>query len=214
MASHEDRRASTRQKILDAAAELFLKNGFENTTIMQIVDRADIVKGTFYQHFQTKMDLLVVLGRQDGSERVRKLMAEVQQGLSPLDALQRYYLVMARWFEAYPAIAEDVIVSAIRLHDPDSNSPESKAHDFTRSMLQTARKRGEVRRDIDATSQAIVIGGAFTLAVIDWSRRPAPKQLQKRFSACYQAFLQGVQASPKDKLATRNSKTKVQGEKT
>ncbi len=213
MASHEDRRASTRQKILDAAAELFLKNGFENTTIMQVVERADIVKGTFYQHFQSKMDLLVVLGRQDGSEGVRKLMAELQQGLSPLDALQRYYLVLAQWFEAHPTIAEDVIVSAIRLHDPSSNSPESEAHDFTRSMLQAARKRGEVRTDIDTTSQAIAIGGAFTLAVIDWSRRPTPKQLQKRFSACYRAFLQGVQASPKNKLATKNSKAKAQGEK-
>ncbi len=197
MATQEDRRASTRQKILDAAAELFLQNGFENTTIMQIVERANIVKGTFYQHFETKMDLLVVLGRKDGADRVHKLIAEVRRGLSPLEALHRYYLVMAQWFEAHPAIAEEVIVSALRLHAPDSDSPESVAHDFTKLMLKIARKRGEVRADIDVASQAIVLSGAFTLAVVDWSRKPAPKKLQRRFSTCYQAFLQGVQPSAK-----------------
>jgi AcrR family transcriptional regulator len=196
MATQQERRALTRQKIIDAAAELFLQNGFENTTIMQILEKADIVKGTFYQHFETKMDLLVVLGREDGAKRVRKLIAEVQQGLSPLEALQRYYRVLAQWFEAHPAIAEDAIVSALRLHDPESDSPESVAHDFTRLMLKIAKKKGEVRADIDVTSQAILIGGAFTLAAIDWSRKPVAKGLQKRFNACYRAFAQGVQTVP------------------
>ncbi len=199
MATQEERRALTRQKILDAAAALFLKNGFENTTITQILERANIVKGTFYQHFQTKLDLLVTLGRQDSADRVGKLIEEVRQGGSALDALQRYYRVMAQWFETYPAIAEDVIISAIRLHDPRSNSPAFVAHDFTRLMLQTAGKRGELRTDIDATSQAIVLGGAFTLAVIDWSRDVRTQKLQKRFDACFQVFLQGAQPSPKNK---------------
>ena len=201
MATQQDRRTYTRKKILDAAAALFLENGFENTTIMQIVNRADIVKGTFYLHFQTKTELLVVLGRQDGAERVRALITAVQDGLPALDALQRYYKAMVQWFEAQPHIAEDVILSAIRLHDPSSGSPEAVAHDFTRLMLQIARDRGEVRADIDATTQAIVIGGAFTLAVIDWSRDPVAFKLQERIDACYRVFLQGVQAAPDDKPA-------------
>ncbi len=208
MATHEHRRASTRQKILDAAAELFLRNGVENTTIMQIVEKADIVKGTFYQHFQTKMELLVVLGRNDSAARVHGLIAEVRQGLAALQAIEGYYRVLAQWFEAHPAVAADVIVSAIRLHDPASNSPESVAHDFTRLMLRIARKRGEVRADIDVTSQAIVIGGAFTLAVIDWSRRPTSGQLQRRFSVCYRAFLEGVQTLPNNTPTAKTGKTR------
>lgn len=208
MATHEDRRTFTRRKILDAAAALFLENGFENTTIMQIVERANIVKGTFYQHFQTKMELLVVLERQVGSERVRALIGEVQDGLPALEALQRYYQVMAQWFEAQPHIAEDVIISAIRLHDPASDSPESESHDFTKLMLRIAKKRGEVRADIDIATHAIVIGGAFTLAVIDWSRNPVAGRLQKRVGACYEVFRQGVQAVPGDKPAIKK-KTKA-----
>lgn len=192
MATQEDRRAHTRRKILDAAAELFAKHGYENTTIAQIVEKADLAKGTFYQHFQTKVDLLVALGWRDSAERVRNLIGEVQQGASPLDVLRRFYAVMAQWFEAHAPIAEDVILSAIRLHDPDSCSPEFVSHDFTRLMLQIAQQRGEVRADIDPSTQAIVIGGAFTLAVVDWSKKPQPKKLQKSLADCFQTFLYGA----------------------
>ncbi len=192
MATQEDRRAQTRQKILDAAAALFLEQGFEPTTLAQIVEKANVVKGTFYQHFRTKVDLLVALGWRDSAGRVRKLIEEVGWGGSPLEVLHRFYLVMAQWFEAHAPIAEDVIVSAIRLHDPRANSPESSSHDFTRLMLHTARQRGEVRADIDPATQAMVIGGAFTLAVIDWSRNPQPHKLQQSFSDCYRVFLEGA----------------------
>lgn len=210
MASQESRRASTRQKILAAAADLFLKNGFERTTIAQIVAHANIVKGTFYQHFQTKMDLLIVLGRQDGAERVQNLIAQVMQGGSALDALQRYYLVMAQWFETYPNIAEDVMISAIRLHDPNSDLPEYVAHDFTKLMLKIAQKRNEVRADIGINSMSIAIGGAFTIAVIDWCRNPETEPLQERFKSCFQIFLQGVQA-PGKKVAGAKAKNKQGG---
>ncbi|HEX5338953.1 MAG TPA: TetR/AcrR family transcriptional regulator [Gallionella sp.] len=197
MASQESRRASTRQKILDAAAELFLNNGFEKTTLAQILAHANIVKGTFYQHFQTKMDLLLALGRQDGAERVKNLIAQVMQGASALDVLQRYYLVLAQWFETHPNIAEDIMLSAIRMHDPSSDVPEHVAHDFTRLMLKIAQERNEVRADIDINSMSVVIGGAFTVAVIDWCRNPEIEPLQERCKSCFRIFLQGVQAPGK-----------------
>lgn len=208
MASQESRRALTRQKILNAAAELFLSNGFEKTTIAQILAHANIVKGTFYQHFQTKMDLLLVLGRQDGAERVQNLIAQVRQGGSALDALQRYYLVLARWFETYPNIAEDIMLSAIRLHDPDSDLPEYIAHDFTRLMLNIAQERSEVRADIDINSLSITIGGAFTLAVIDWCRKPETGALQASCKTCFQIFQQGAQVPGKKVLNTKEKNNK------
>lgn len=210
MASQEERRSLTRLKILNAAAELFLRNGFEKTTIAQIVAHANIVKGTFYQHFQTKMDLLLELGRQDGAWRVQSLIERVKQGESALDALQRYYLVMAQWFETYPNVAEDIMLSAIRLHNPSSNAPEYVAHDFTRLMLKIARERKEVSADIDINNMSIAIGGAFIFAVFDWCRNPETQPLQERFKSCFQIFLQGVQV-PGKKVAGTKAKTKQGG---
>lgn len=192
MATQQERRQKTRQKILNAASELFMKQGFEKTTISQILLRANIVKGTFYQHFETKMDLLVVLGRQEGAEQVQQLIETVRQGASALEALQRYYLVLAQWFEANAPIAQDVIISAIRLHNPESSSPEYVAHDFTRLILSLAQEQGEVRTDVDANTQAIAIGGAFTLAAVDWCHNPEASGLQQQTAACFKIFLDGV----------------------
>lgn len=51
----------TRQKLLDAALELFYEVGFEKTTISQIIKRAKTGYGTAYVHFSGKDDLLIVL---------------------------------------------------------------------------------------------------------------------------------------------------------
>ena len=52
---------NTRMKIINAAWELFYENGYENTTIEDIVERSETSKGTFYHHFSGKDALLSTL---------------------------------------------------------------------------------------------------------------------------------------------------------
>lgn len=52
--------ANKRQKersLLDTAYELFTTKGFAKTSIADIVERANVAKGTFYLYFQDKYDL-------------------------------------------------------------------------------------------------------------------------------------------------------------
>lgn len=51
----------TRQKLLDAARDVFQEVGFAKTTISQIIKRANTGYGTAYVHFKGKDDLLIVL---------------------------------------------------------------------------------------------------------------------------------------------------------
>lgn len=51
----------TRQKLLDAARELFFEIGFEKTTISKIIKRAKMGYGTAYVHFKGKDDILIML---------------------------------------------------------------------------------------------------------------------------------------------------------
>ncbi|MFT3853287.1 MAG: TetR/AcrR family transcriptional regulator [Ilumatobacteraceae bacterium] len=48
------RGARTRQKVKTAARELFECNGFQDTSVNQIVARADVAHGTFYTYFDSK----------------------------------------------------------------------------------------------------------------------------------------------------------------
>ncbi len=53
----------TVQKILDAALKLFLEKGYEETTILDIVNEmGGLTRGAFYHHFKSKEEVLDALG--------------------------------------------------------------------------------------------------------------------------------------------------------
>lgn len=53
----------TVQKILDASLALFLEKGFEQTTILDIVENmGGLTRGAFYHHFKSKEEVLDALG--------------------------------------------------------------------------------------------------------------------------------------------------------
>jgi len=59
----ERRTQATRQKLLDAARAVFAEKGLDLTRIDDITERADVGKGTFYNHFKSKPQLIRELVR-------------------------------------------------------------------------------------------------------------------------------------------------------
>ena len=55
------RSIATKKRLLEASKELFYKNGFEKTTITQIIKKAKTGYGTAYVHFKGKDDILIML---------------------------------------------------------------------------------------------------------------------------------------------------------
>lgn len=49
---------NTKMKIINASWELFYENGYESTTIEDIVERSETSKGSFYHYFEGKSELL------------------------------------------------------------------------------------------------------------------------------------------------------------
>lgn len=49
---------TTRQKLLDAATEVFLEKGYEGTRVAEIARRAGLTTGAIYGNFDNKSDLL------------------------------------------------------------------------------------------------------------------------------------------------------------
>ena len=47
-----------RSELIDTAEELFLENGYEGTTVSEIVRNAGVAQGTFYHYFKSKDDVL------------------------------------------------------------------------------------------------------------------------------------------------------------
>ena len=51
------RRARTRAALVEAARTVFAERGVEAPTIQEITDAADVAKGSFYNHFESREDL-------------------------------------------------------------------------------------------------------------------------------------------------------------
>lgn len=83
---------------MDAAQELFLKNGFTTTNIDQVVKQAGVAKGTFYTYFSSKEEIvkalreryiielrarvLAVIGTAESEDRRLQLQAWVERVVS------------------------------------------------------------------------------------------------------------------------------------
>jgi AcrR family transcriptional regulator len=82
----ERRRTSTRREIVEAALDLFEKDGFDATTINDVAAAADVSPRTVFRHFATKEDL-VFFGQSAETERLAALLAEAPKGGDPVDTL-------------------------------------------------------------------------------------------------------------------------------
>jgi AcrR family transcriptional regulator len=79
MLSRRDRKkAVTRAQIVQVGIELFSKHGIEAVTVDQIADAADVGKGTLYNYFQTKEDIVVAFM----VDLERKVQARVRRAVS------------------------------------------------------------------------------------------------------------------------------------
>ena len=58
-----DKKTAKREAILDTAFELILENGYSDTRIIDIANKAGIGKGTVYEYFESKEKLLLDLIR-------------------------------------------------------------------------------------------------------------------------------------------------------
>lgn len=75
-----------RERIVVAAVDLFTEQGYDDTTVAQIAERAGITKSTFFRYFPDKRELLAA-----GQEALSRLLAEgiaqAPEGASPLEAV-------------------------------------------------------------------------------------------------------------------------------
>lgn len=57
----QEKKELTRERLLDAAADVFARRGFHAATLDEIAERAGLTKGAVYSNFDSKDDLIVAL---------------------------------------------------------------------------------------------------------------------------------------------------------
>jgi AcrR family transcriptional regulator len=90
------RRRATRERVLEAASEVFAERGFHGATVEDICERAGFTRGAFYSNFSSKDDLVLELSRrhaEDPVERIRR--ASKREHASAEDVLRDVLTAMA-----------------------------------------------------------------------------------------------------------------------
>jgi AcrR family transcriptional regulator len=82
------KRLAMRESISNAATFLFMQHGFDNVTVDQIAEAADVGRKTVFNYFPRKEDMFF-----DRDEEIREMLREVVQKRSPLvSPLEAYRL--------------------------------------------------------------------------------------------------------------------------
>ncbi|MFE4542431.1 TetR/AcrR family transcriptional regulator [Arthrobacter sp. NPDC056727] len=94
------RPGGSRDRILDAAYELFLQRGIRDVGIAELISRAGVAKATFYAHFTSKDELvLAYLERCHQDMTVEAIIAETgRRTENPTGRLMAIFDVLDGWF--------------------------------------------------------------------------------------------------------------------
>ncbi len=98
-----------RLKILEAAEKLFYRNGYEATSIQDILDDLKMSKGGFYHHFESKLQLLEALcqGQMQENADLMRMAVEKKKGdaVAQLNALYERCTLWQDGQEEFTALA-------------------------------------------------------------------------------------------------------------
>lgn len=93
MSTAQDRRTrkrlATRQAISDAATRLFIERGFDNVTIDEIAEAADVGRKTVFNHFPRKEDMFFDLNDR-GREDLEQAILSRKAGTSLIETLRSF----------------------------------------------------------------------------------------------------------------------------
>lgn len=91
---------SARDRILEAAHELFYQKGIQNVGVDEIIARSGVAKMSLYNHFQSKDQLAAEFLRQRDENWRRWFEAAVEQyGTTPTERLLAMFDALKDWFE-------------------------------------------------------------------------------------------------------------------
>jgi AcrR family transcriptional regulator len=171
-----------RARVLDAAVELFAQQGYDGTSVTQVITRAGVAKGGFYHHFSSKEALLYeVYG--DLISRQLESMDEVIARRLPAAATLR--ALIHDLVETTAASARPALVFWREMHRLGYERTEQyrkarrRYHDTVKRLVRDAQASGEFTAVATADTVTFTIFG-FVNELPLWYRptgRKRPAQL-------------------------------------
>lgn len=158
------------QSIVDLAAELFFRHGYEGTSMQDVADAAGLHKSSLYHHVRSKVELLEIISTSaldslfvSIDEAVASAVTPGEQIVAIFDGAARLALSDVRPISIVLHLNEDVGVGEqvwARRREYDRRVAE---------LMRAAQLGGEVRKDIEALLLTRLVLGMINW-VTEWYR--------------------------------------------
>lgn len=161
---------STKSKISSVAWQLFYKQGYESTTVDQIINECGVSKGNFYHYFSAKDDLLNTLS-DIFDEEYEKIMETLDVNMNSFDKLIETSRHLFRFIE------ENVPVDLLATLYSSQIIKKGKKHLLDQKrvyykVLQQIIKEGQKRNQIKSDKTILELSKIYAMqeraVLYDW----------------------------------------------
>lgn len=190
MRLREKQKELVRSALIEAGMSLFESQGLEETTIDQITQTAGVGKGTFYNYFETKEDLLIA---------GMALMHERETSLAELDVLapatlwEKLELLIdwsATWIKAHPKLALTWSLERVRRGIEDHNPKSFDGH--LRAIIVSGQQSGELRNDRSSEQLLLEMTSLFVFAIAFWVHHDQQYDLASAIKDSIRTYILGA----------------------
>lgn len=154
---------ATRARLLEAARDLFTRQGFEGTSIGDVAQKAGIGVGTVYHHFPDKRTLLLELlddwaARMEGDDRSDAEWGRFL-GDEPAAAIQRWLRESYERLRHRPSIY--LVALAVAGRDPEVAARYRRVEELAirrfHDVIRVGQERGFMRPEVGVDAAAFLV---------------------------------------------------------
>ncbi len=172
----------TRQLIFDTAMELFTEKGYDSVTVDDICNKAGVAKGTFYNHFKSKDQIVI--------EEFLKIDAYYEEILAKIQKKKKSYIdKMIDFMILTLKYISDQGIDTIKvayhsqvgpsLEGSTIASPQRPLYKLVEGLVKEAQEAGEARTDLSAARITNVLVHFTRGVVYDWCLQNGAFDLEK-----------------------------------
>jgi len=156
----EQERADTRNKILEAARQMFVRNGYEGTTMRGIADAIRYTPTALYHHFASKQALVTELCQHD-FDRLARHFSDAARVADPIERIRQIGWLYLQFAMQYPNHYQFMFMTAVPMiehRDGVHGNPERDAYAVIQMACRDAIERGRLRPELtDADEVAQIL---------------------------------------------------------
>ena len=154
-----------RHRLVEAAAEVFATKGYAGTRVADIAKRAEVGKGTVYEYFSSKEELLFAVFESINHRIAKRLDSTLAEGGSAQDQLLRLLGIGAdvvhQQMDLQPVVLDFWAASRGKDFEEDYRESVVASYVFFRTMvadfIRNGQERAEFRTGVDVEALATTV---------------------------------------------------------